>query len=175
MTQRVMGFEPALAPPAAVNPAAVAVPARREQGLSRGVPRWICLVLADAVAVAVSTVVVLTYLGETVAGSLTVVAVMVAFFLAALAASGSYGRYAEGLIVSRRLGRPGVLYGLPLGVVLASLAGQAAVPDEPGGPGVEQAGLVAVLGLAAIPAARVLVLALVTPQRRGPRGLFLRP
>jgi exopolysaccharide biosynthesis polyprenyl glycosylphosphotransferase len=38
---------------------------------------------------------------------------------------------------------------------------------------VEQAGLVAVLGLAAIPAARVLVLALVTPQRRVRRVLIL--
>jgi exopolysaccharide biosynthesis polyprenyl glycosylphosphotransferase len=173
MTQRVMGFEPALAPPQAVNPAAVVVPAQRERGLSRGVPRWICLVVADAVAVAVSTVVVLTYSGETVAGSLAVVAVMVVAFLAALAASGSYGRYAEGLIVSRRLGRPGVLYGLPLGVVLASLAGRATVPDRAGGLGLEQAALVAVLGLAAIPAARVLVPALVTPQRRVRRVLIL--
>src|SRR5215207_6161930 len=173
MTQRVMGFEPALAPPQAVNPAAVAVPAERERGLSRGVPRWICLVVADAVAVAVSTVVVLTYSGEMVAGSLAVVAVMVVAFLAALAASGSYGRYAEGLIVSRRLGRPGVLYGLPLGVVLASRAARAAVPDRAGGPGLEQAALVAVLGLAALPAARVLVPALVTPQRRVRRVLIL--
>src|SRR5918995_3216916 len=173
MTQRVMGFEPALPPPRAVNPAVAAAPAQRERGLSRGVPRWICLVVADAVAVAVSTVAVLTYFGERVAGSLAVVAVMVVAFLAALAASGSYGRYAEGLIVSRQIGRLGVLYGLPLGVVLASLDGRAAVPDEAGGPGVEQAGLVAVLGLAAIPAARVLVLALVTPQRRVRRVLIL--
>ena len=172
MTQRVMGFEPALAPARVVNPAVVAVPAGHERRLSRGVPRWICLVVADAVAVAVSTVIVLTYSGQVVAGSLAVVAVTVVGFLAALAVSGSYGRYAEGLIVSRQLGRPGVLYGLPLGVVLASLAGRAAVPDA-GGPGLEQAGLVAVLGLAAIPTARILVPALLTPQRRVRRVLIL--
>src|SRR5918994_1379939 len=130
MTQRVMGFKPPLPPPRAVSPAVAEAPAQRERGLSRGVPRWICLVVADAVAVAGSTVVVLTYFGERVAGILAVVAVMVVALLAALAASGSYGRYAEGLIVSRRLGRPGVLYGLPLGVVLASLAGRATVPDR---------------------------------------------
>src|SRR5918994_512536 len=174
MTQRVMGFEPALAPARTVTGSAVdALPAQDELGLSRGVPRWICLVVADAVAVAASTVAVLTYWDAT-SRLAVVVAVMVVAFLAALAASGSYGRNAEGLIVSRRLGRPGVLSGLPLGVVLASLAGRATVPDRAGGLGLEQAALVAVLGLAAIPAARVLVPALVTPQRRGRRGFIPR-
>jgi FlaA1/EpsC-like NDP-sugar epimerase len=173
MTERVMGFEPVLAPPQMANPAVVTVPERRERGLSRGVSRWLCLVVADAVAVAVSTVVVLRYSGETVAGSLAVVAVMVVSFLAALAASGSYGRYAEGLIVSRQIGRPGVLYGLPLAVVLASLAGRASVPDGAGGLGLEQAALVAVLGLAAIPAARLLVPSLIAPRRRVRRVLIV--
>ncbi|HEX6233940.1 MAG TPA: sugar transferase [Jiangellaceae bacterium] len=129
-----------------------------------------CVAAADAVAVAASTVAVLTFWGEGATGSATVVAVMVVAFLAALAASGSYSRKTEGVFVSTRLGRPGVLSGLPLGVVLASLAMQAAVH---GGPALEQAGTVAVFGLATIPAARALVLALVTPKRRARRVLIL--
>jgi exopolysaccharide biosynthesis polyprenyl glycosylphosphotransferase len=170
MTQRMMGFEPTLAPDRTVaRPSVVAVPAQDERVLSRAVPRWIRIVGADAVAVAASTVAVLTYWGELATESAAVVAVTVGAFLAALAVSGSYGRKVEGVVVSRRLGRPGVLSGLPLGVVLASLATRAV----PGGLALEQAGMVAMLGLATIPAARALVPALVMPQRRVRRVLIL--
>jgi exopolysaccharide biosynthesis polyprenyl glycosylphosphotransferase len=129
--------------------------------------------VADAVAVTASTVAVLIVWGEGATRNPAVVAVMVVAFLAALAASGSYGRSAGGPILSRRLGRLGVLSGLPLGVVLASLAARAAVSDGAGGPALEQVGMVAVLSLAAIPAARALMPALVTPQRRARRVLIL--
>jgi exopolysaccharide biosynthesis polyprenyl glycosylphosphotransferase len=122
--------------------------------------------------VAASTVAVLAYWGEGTATISALVPVMVVAFLAALAASGSYGRNAQGWTVSRRLGRPGVLSGLPLGVVLASLSTRA-VSDGAGGWDVEQAGMVAVLGLATIPAARALVPALFRPERRVRRVLIL--
>ncbi|HEX6232818.1 MAG TPA: sugar transferase [Jiangellaceae bacterium] len=119
---------------------------------------------------AASTVGVLVFRDEAAGMGLVVVAIMVVAFLAALAVSGSYGRNADGLTVSRRLGRLGVLSGLPLGVVLASLATQAAALD---GPALEQAGMVALLSLATIPAARALVLALITPQQRVRRVLVV--
>ena len=174
MTQRAVAFETVVVPARTVaRPSAVGVAARHERTLSGGVPRWACLVVADAVAVAGSTVVVsLVHSGAQIASGPAMVAVMVVTFLAALAVSGSYGRYSEGLTVSRRVGGAGVWHGLPLGVVLALLAGRT-LDGEVGGPGLEQAGLVAVLGLAAIPAARRLAPVVITPRQRVRRVLIL--
>ena len=174
MTQRAVAFETVVVPARTVaSPSVVGVAARHERALSQGVPRWACHVVADAVAVAGSTVLVsLVYSGPGVATGPAVVAVMVVTFLAALAVSGSYSRYSAGLTVSRRVGGAGVWHGLPLGVVLALLAGRA-LEGEVGGPGLEQAVPVAVLGLAAIPAARRLAPVLVTPRQRVRRVLIL--
>ena len=175
MTRRVMGFEPTLAPPRRLyRPAAVRVPAQHRRRPSRQVPRWLCLIVADAVAVAACAMAVLTFWDEVPAESqAAVVVVVVIAFLGALAASGSYGRNATALSASRRLGRPGIVYGLPLGVVLASLATRVAVPGGADGLVMEQAGMVAVLGVAAIPAARALVPAVLAPQRQARRVLIL--
>ena len=172
MTQRIEGYSPTVVSAGTVaSSTAVAVPAQRKQAYGRGVPRWLCLVVADAVAVAGSTV--LVYRIEGVPTGLPVAAVMVGTFLTALAAFGSYTRHAEGFMVSREFGGSGVWRAFPLAVLLAVLAGQAMLPGTAEAPGLEQAGLVALLGLVTIPAARRLAAALVPQRQRLRRVLIL--
>ena len=125
MTQRVESFVPTVVSATTfASPPAVAAPAQREHTQTGGLPRWLCLVIADAVAVTGSAIVLgLLAPGEWAATRPAVVAVMVLAFLTALALSGSYGRYAAGLISSGRLGAAGVWRAVPLGVVLASWPG----------------------------------------------------
>jgi exopolysaccharide biosynthesis polyprenyl glycosylphosphotransferase len=157
-----------------VSSPAVALPAQREPAHSRGVPRWVCLVVADAVAVAgCAALVDLVHPTDVDFRRVAFVAVMVVTFLIALMAFGAYTRSAEGLIRSPRSARSGIWQALPLGVLLALLTGQAVQHGAGEWPGLEQAGLVALLGVAAIPTARTLVPALVMPRQRVRRVLIL--
>jgi exopolysaccharide biosynthesis polyprenyl glycosylphosphotransferase len=172
VTQRVETFVPTVVTaPTFATPPAVAVPAQRAKVQSGGLPRWACLVIADAVAVAGSAIVIGLVVPGAWAARPAVVAVVVVAFLTALALSGAYSRSATGLISSGRLGPAGVWRALPLGVVLAVLAGRQ-IPSSQG-PGLEQAMLVALLGLVAIPAMRLVAPVLVTPRQRVRRVLIL--
>jgi exopolysaccharide biosynthesis polyprenyl glycosylphosphotransferase len=174
VTQRVEGFVPtAVSAPTVSRSPAGALPAQRDQVRTEGLPRWACLVVADAVAVTVATVLVGLVLERPDVAWSPAVAVMVGTFLSALTIFGLYTRYAEGLVVSRRLGGVGAWQALPLGVVLAVLVGGMLPPDVVEGPTMEQAGLVALISLATIPAARLLVPVLVTPRQRVRRVVIL--
>jgi exopolysaccharide biosynthesis polyprenyl glycosylphosphotransferase len=175
VTQRVESFVPTVVSgPTFASSPAVAVPAQRERKHTRGFPRWVCLVIADAVAVAGSAIVIGSVIaGEWAATSPAVVAVVVVAFLTALALSGAYSRSATGLISSGRLGAAYVWRALPLGVVLALLAGRAILQRTVEEPKLEHAVLVALLGLVAIPAMRLIAPVLVTPRQRMRRVLIL--
>jgi exopolysaccharide biosynthesis polyprenyl glycosylphosphotransferase len=152
--------------------------AQRRADASRRSLRWLNVLSADAAAIAVSTILAtLLYpaaFGTGLLTSPTAVVVMVISFLSALAVSGSYTRCARGLIASPPFRRARISHGLPLGVVLALLAARtpmaaaAGLELEP-----EQVTLVALLGLAVIPAARRLVSVLAMPRRGVRRAVIL--
>jgi exopolysaccharide biosynthesis polyprenyl glycosylphosphotransferase len=133
-----------------------------------------CLVTTDALAVAGSAIMIgLVFRPEWAATNPEVIAVVVLAFLAALAVSGSYGRSAQALMISGRFGAGGVWRALPLAVLLAVLAGRALLSGTAGEPRLEHAGMVAMLGLVTIPAARLVAPALLTPRLRVQRVLIL--
>jgi exopolysaccharide biosynthesis polyprenyl glycosylphosphotransferase len=175
VTQRVESFVPTVVSATTfASPPVVAAPAQREHTQTGGLPRWLCLVIADAVAVTGSAIVIgLLAPGEWAATRPAVVAVVVLAFLTALALSGTYSRSATGLISSGRLGTASVWRALPLGVVLALVAGRGVLPSAAEEPRLEQAALVALLGLVAIPAIRLVAPLLVTPRQRMRRVLIL--
>src|SRR5688500_12856212 len=91
--------------PTVIGPSLVGVPPHYVQGRRSRVPRWACLVLADAVAVAGSTALVGLLDGGVLRERLPLnpplFVVMVTSFVTALGVSGAYGRLASGLIASQ--------------------------------------------------------------------------
>jgi exopolysaccharide biosynthesis polyprenyl glycosylphosphotransferase len=159
------------------RPRLVAVRTHRRVEPGRRSQRWLQMLAADAVAVAGATVLVAMMYGriegEPLQLSLDLVVVMVVCFVGALAVSGSYGRFAGALVISWTFQGVGVVHSLSLGVVLALLTAQAPFSVGAEGLRVEQAVLVALLGAAAIPAARLFASVLVPTRRQVRRVIIL--
>ena len=143
------------------------VPLRRPEsaGMSR---RGLQLALTDALAIAGVTLgaglAYQRFSGASPVPRLLTSAVVVVAFVVAFALAGSYGRRATSLITGAVNGSS-LLHGLPLGVLLAMLATRAPAPL-----GVEdfqlgEATLVGLFCLLFIPATRMAVWALVSPNR----------